>query len=69
MYTFFFYIQEITLRKKHEQNRYHSQRYVNGTKCDLNGEGRKTEVRVSGWIILFFFYKTYLPQIFVPTFK
>lgn len=37
--------EEITLRKKHEQNRYHSQRYVNGTKCDLNGEGRKTEVR------------------------
>lgn len=37
--------EEMALRKKHEQHRYHSQRYVNGTKCDLNGVGRKTEVR------------------------
>jgi len=27
--------------------RYHTQQYVNGTKCDLNGNLRRTEVRVS----------------------
>lgn len=27
--------------------RYHTQQYVNGTKCDLNSKQRKTEVRVS----------------------
>ncbi|KAL7407115.1 hypothetical protein ABVT39_003337 [Epinephelus coioides] len=31
--------------KKHRLKRYHSQTYVNGSKCDLNGNPRETEVR------------------------
>uniref|UniRef100_UPI00358E8731 protein OS-9 isoform X2 n=1 Tax=Myxine glutinosa TaxID=7769 RepID=UPI00358E8731 len=31
--------------RKHRLQRYHSQRYVNGTPCDLNGMARETEVR------------------------
>uniref|UniRef100_A0A3P8USQ6 Endoplasmic reticulum lectin n=2 Tax=Cynoglossus semilaevis TaxID=244447 RepID=A0A3P8USQ6_CYNSE len=31
--------------KQHRLKRYHSQRYVNGSKCDLNGNPRETEVR------------------------
>lgn len=32
---------------KNRLQRFHSQFYVNGTKCDLTGEPRGTEVRVS----------------------
>lgn len=32
--------------KQHRLKRYHSQTYVNGSKCDLNGNPRETEVRV-----------------------
>ncbi|XP_073324055.1 protein OS-9 [Pagrus major] len=31
--------------KQHRLKRYHSQAYVNGSKCDLNGNPRETEVR------------------------
>ncbi|XP_041836524.1 protein OS-9 isoform X2 [Melanotaenia boesemani] len=31
--------------KRHKLKRYHSQTYVNGSKCDLNGNPRETEVR------------------------
>uniref|UniRef100_A0A8D2ZKD1 Endoplasmic reticulum lectin n=1 Tax=Scophthalmus maximus TaxID=52904 RepID=A0A8D2ZKD1_SCOMX len=31
--------------KQHRLKRYHSQTYVNGSKCDLNGNARETEVR------------------------
>ncbi|TNN81417.1 Protein OS-9 [Liparis tanakae] len=31
--------------KQHRLRRYHSQSYVNGSKCDLNGNARETEVR------------------------
>ncbi|KAM7007043.1 protein OS-9 isoform 2-T2 [Tautogolabrus adspersus] len=31
--------------KQHRLKRYHSQSYVNGSKCDLNGNPRETEVR------------------------
>ncbi|XP_068123521.1 protein OS-9 isoform X2 [Hyperolius riggenbachi] len=31
--------------KHHKLKRYHSQMYVNGSKCDLNGKSRETEVR------------------------
>ncbi|CAH2224498.1 OS-9-like isoform X1 [Pelobates cultripes] len=31
--------------KHHRLKRYHSQLYVNGSKCDLNGKSRETEVR------------------------
>ncbi|XP_014324541.2 protein OS-9 isoform X2 [Xiphophorus maculatus] len=31
--------------KQHKLKRYHSQIYVNGSKCDLNGNPRETEVR------------------------
>ncbi|XP_029533487.1 protein OS-9-like isoform X2 [Oncorhynchus nerka] len=31
--------------KQHRLKRYHSQSYVNGSKCDLNGNARETEVR------------------------
>ncbi|XP_052455765.1 protein OS-9 isoform X1 [Carassius gibelio] len=31
--------------KQHKLKRYHSQSYVNGSKCDLNGNPRQTEVR------------------------
>lgn len=31
--------------KQHKLKRYHSQGYVNGSKCDLNGNPRETEVR------------------------
>lgn len=31
--------------KHHKLKRYHSQTYVNGSKCDLNGKSRETEVR------------------------
>ncbi|XP_016400749.1 protein OS-9-like isoform X1 [Sinocyclocheilus rhinocerous] len=31
--------------KQHKMKRYHSQSYVNGSKCDLNGNPRETEVR------------------------
>ncbi|XP_056607108.1 protein OS-9 isoform X1 [Triplophysa dalaica] len=31
--------------KQHKLKRYHSQSYVNGSKCDLNGNSRETEVR------------------------
>lgn len=31
--------------KQHRLKRYHSQTYVNGSKCDLNGNPRETEVR------------------------
>ncbi|XP_031423946.1 protein OS-9 isoform X2 [Clupea harengus] len=31
--------------KQHRLRRYHSQSYVNGSKCDLNGNPRETEVR------------------------
>ncbi|KAJ8403949.1 hypothetical protein AAFF_G00342990 [Aldrovandia affinis] len=31
--------------KQHRLKRYHSQSYVNGSKCDLNGRPRETEVR------------------------
>ncbi|TRZ02538.1 hypothetical protein DNTS_026586 [Danionella cerebrum] len=31
--------------KQHKLKRYHSQSYVNGSKCDLNGSPRETEVR------------------------
>ncbi|XP_064162440.1 protein OS-9 isoform X1 [Anguilla rostrata] len=31
--------------KQHRLKRYHSQSYVNGSKCDLNGKPRETEVR------------------------
>ena len=27
--------------------KYHTQQYVNGTKCDISGKHRNTEVRVS----------------------
>ncbi|CAI9719789.1 Hypothetical predicted protein [Octopus vulgaris] len=37
--------EEIILRNKHLQNRYHSQWYVNGSRCDLSGKNRRTEVR------------------------
>lgn len=33
--------------KQHRLKRYHSQTYVNGSKCDLNGRPREAEVRVS----------------------
>lgn len=44
--------------KQHRLKRYHSQRYVNGSKCDLNGNPRETEVRVRPcWhFMVFFFY-------------
>lgn len=32
--------------KQHRLKRYHSQAYVNGSKCDINGNPRETEVRV-----------------------
>lgn len=32
--------------KQHRLKRYHSQTYVNGSKCDLNGRAREAEVRV-----------------------
>ncbi|XP_051752586.1 protein OS-9 isoform X1 [Ctenopharyngodon idella] len=32
--------------KQHKLKRYHSQSYVNGSKCDLNGNPRETEVRL-----------------------
>lgn len=32
--------------KQHRLKRYHSQTYVNGSKCDLNGNPREAEVRV-----------------------
>ncbi|KAL4655526.1 protein OS-9 isoform X1 [Arapaima gigas] len=31
--------------KQHRLKRYHSQSYVNGSKCDINGKPRETEVR------------------------
>ncbi|GAA6079864.1 protein OS-9 isoform X1, partial [Tachysurus ichikawai] len=31
--------------KQHKLKRYHSQSYVNGSKCDLNGNPRESEVR------------------------
>ncbi|XP_029450770.1 protein OS-9 isoform X2 [Rhinatrema bivittatum] len=31
--------------KHHRLKRYHSQMYINGSKCDLNGQSRETEVR------------------------
>ncbi|XP_073707471.1 protein OS-9 isoform X3 [Garra rufa] len=31
--------------KQHKLKRYHSQSYINGSKCDLNGNPRETEVR------------------------
>ncbi|KAM9813811.1 protein OS-9 [Neosynchiropus ocellatus] len=31
--------------KQHKLRRYHSQTYVNGSKCDINGKPRETEVR------------------------
>uniref|UniRef100_A0A8C9T8L3 Endoplasmic reticulum lectin n=1 Tax=Scleropages formosus TaxID=113540 RepID=A0A8C9T8L3_SCLFO len=31
--------------KQHRLKRYHSQSYINGSKCDLNGKPRETEVR------------------------
>ncbi|XP_041639498.1 protein OS-9 [Cheilinus undulatus] len=31
--------------KQHRLKRYHSQTYINGSKCDLNGNPRETEVR------------------------
>ncbi|KAI5625995.1 protein OS-9 [Silurus asotus] len=31
--------------KQHKLERYHSQSYVNGSKCDLNGNSRESEVR------------------------
>ncbi|KAM9859502.1 protein OS-9 isoform 1-T1 [Aulostomus maculatus] len=31
--------------KQHKLKRYHSQTYVNGSKCDINGHPRETEVR------------------------
>ncbi|XP_074535443.1 protein OS-9 isoform X2 [Halichoeres trimaculatus] len=31
--------------KQHRLKRYHSQSYINGSKCDLNGNPRETEVR------------------------
>ncbi|XP_034545337.1 protein OS-9 [Notolabrus celidotus] len=31
--------------KQHRLKRYHSQSYINGSKCDLNGSPRETEVR------------------------
>ncbi|XP_056129816.1 protein OS-9 [Lampris incognitus] len=31
--------------KQHRLKRYHSQAYINGSKCDLNGSPRETEVR------------------------
>uniref|UniRef100_A0A0L8FW84 MRH domain-containing protein n=1 Tax=Octopus bimaculoides TaxID=37653 RepID=A0A0L8FW84_OCTBM len=37
--------EEIILRNKYLQNRYHSQWYVNGSRCDLSGKSRRTEVR------------------------
>ena len=39
--------QEKGSKSKNRINRYHSQEYVNGTKCDLTGRPRRTEVRVS----------------------
>ncbi|XP_022301578.2 protein OS-9-like [Crassostrea virginica] len=36
---------EIKSRNKNRLNRYHSQQYINGSKCDLTGKARKTEVR------------------------
>ncbi|NWW20454.1 OS9 protein, partial [Falcunculus frontatus] len=39
--------------KQHQLRRYHSQSYVNGSRCDLTGRAREAEVRVSegdtGW--------------------
>ncbi|XP_061180649.1 protein OS-9-like [Saccostrea echinata] len=36
---------EVKSRNKNRLNRYHSQQYINGSKCDLTGKARKTEVR------------------------
>lgn len=33
--------------KQHQLKRYHSQSYVNGSRCDLTGRAREAEVRVS----------------------
>ncbi|XP_025080630.1 protein OS-9-like isoform X2 [Pomacea canaliculata] len=38
-------LKETRIRSKTPAGRYHSQYYTNGTKCDLTGMGRQTEVR------------------------
>ena len=38
--------QDARVRSKIASGRYHSQYYTNGSKCDLTGKGRQTEVRV-----------------------
>ncbi|XP_077153887.1 protein OS-9 isoform X2 [Ranitomeya variabilis] len=38
-------LSSIKASKHHRLKRYHSQMYVNGSKCDLNGQLRETEVR------------------------
>lgn len=47
IFAFSFFLQEISSKNKNRLNRYHSQHYGNGSKCDLTQEPRKTEVRVS----------------------
>lgn len=47
IFAFSFVLQEISSKNKNRLNRYHSQHYGNGSKCDLTQEPRKTEVRVS----------------------
>ena len=39
-------MQDARVRSKIASGRYHSQYYTNGSKCDLTGKGRETEVRV-----------------------
>ena len=39
-------VQDARVRSKIASGRYHSQYYTNGSKCDLTGKGRETEVRV-----------------------
>lgn len=58
--------------KQHRLKRYHSQTYGNGSKCDLNGNPRETEVRVRRWKIwcifcllrVFFFSKAFHTVLF-----
>lgn len=53
----FFLFLHYKASKQHRLKRYHSQRYVNGSKCDLNGNPRETEVRVRPcWHFMGFFF-------------
>lgn len=42
--------------KQHRLKRYHSQTYINGSKCDLDGNPRETEVRVRRYDTVFFVF-------------